>query len=137
MAQHPRRMKLTFLLNNERIHTLARKALAHMTAEERARAEVPILGATEGEIRLLARAAREGAEKCAAAFAGLETYCMFIGYPRSGHSLVGSLLDAHSQVVIAHEMNVLKFIDVAEFTAPELYWLILENSRLFAMCGRH
>jgi hypothetical protein len=35
------------------------------------------------------------------------TVCLFIGYPRSGHSLVGALLDAHPDVVIAHEVNVL------------------------------
>src|SRR3954451_4148621 len=43
-------------------------------------------------------------------FAQVETYCMFIGYPRSGHSLIGSLLDAHPDVVIAHEVNVLKLV---------------------------
>ncbi len=26
---------------------------------------------------------------------------MFIGYPRSGHSLVGSLLDAHPNIIVA------------------------------------
>jgi len=28
-------------------------------------------------------------------FDAVRTFCLFIGYPRSGHSLVGSLLDAH------------------------------------------
>lgn len=37
-------------------------------------------------------------------------FCLFIGYPRSGHSLIGSLLDAHPDVVIAHEVNVLKLV---------------------------
>ena len=39
-------------------------------------------------------------------------FCLFIGYPRSGHSLLGSLLDAHPDVAIAHGPNVLK--DVGE-----------------------
>ena len=30
-----------------------------------------------------------------ALFDDLKTYCMFLGYPRSGHSLIGALLDAH------------------------------------------
>src|SRR5689334_5466388 len=42
----------------------------------------------------------------------LRGFCLFIGYPRSGHSLLGSLLDAHPDVAIAHGPNVLK--DVAE-----------------------
>ena len=32
---------------------------------------------------------------------------MFIGYPRSSHSLVGSMLDAHPEIIIPHEYNVL------------------------------
>jgi len=40
----------------------------------------------------------------------LEGYCMFIGYSRSGHTLVGSLLDAHPEMVIAHELDALKYI---------------------------
>ncbi|PSP19753.1 MAG: sulfotransferase family protein [Cyanobacteria bacterium SW_5_48_44] len=38
-------------------------------------------------------------------FQNVDKYCMFIGYPRSGHSLVGSLLDAHPNIIIAHELN--------------------------------
>lgn len=128
--------KPTFLINPERFRTLAAKGLEHMTAEERARAEIPVLGATEDEIRALMAQARRGAQECAQTFAKLETYCLFIGYPRSGHSLVGSLLDAHENAVIAHELNALKFLDIAKFSAPELYWLILENSRIFAILGR-
>ena len=37
----------------------------------------------------------------------LETFVLFVGYARSGHSIVGSLLDAHPDIVIAHEYNVL------------------------------
>ncbi len=33
----------------------------------------------------------------------VETFCLFVGYTRSGHSLVGTLLDAHPEVMIAHE----------------------------------
>jgi len=36
----------------------------------------------------------------------LRAFCLFIGYPRSGHSLIGALLDAHPDVAIAHEINV-------------------------------
>ena len=32
---------------------------------------------------------------------------MFIGYPRSRHSLVGAILDAHPEIIIPHEYDVL------------------------------
>ncbi len=68
-------------------------------------------------------------------FGGVETYCMFIGYPRSGHSLLGSLLDAHPNVIIAHELDALKYIS-AGFGKRQLYQLLLDNSRGFARRGR-
>lgn len=119
-----------------RIQALVRRGLAHMSPEERAGAGIPVLGANEAEIRNLVDAARRGARQSARAFEPLRAFCLFIGYPRSGHSLIGSLLDAHENIVIAHELNALKFIDVADFGGPELYWLMLENSRLFAEFGR-
>ena len=33
---------------------------------------------------------------------------MFIGYPRSIHSLVGSILDAHPEIIIPHEYDVIE-----------------------------
>eukprot|EP01102_Stenamoeba_stenopodia_P012155 TRINITY_DN3802_c0_g1_i3.p1 TRINITY_DN3802_c0_g1~~TRINITY_DN3802_c0_g1_i3.p1 ORF type:complete len:335 (+),score=70.88 TRINITY_DN3802_c0_g1_i3:682-1686(+) len=41
-------------------------------------------------------------------FAHVKSFVMFIGYPRSGHTLVGSFLDAHPQIIIAHEYNILE-----------------------------
>ena len=38
----------------------------------------------------------------------VETFVMFIGYPRSSHSLVGAILDAHPEIIIPHEFNVLQ-----------------------------
>lgn len=68
-------------------------------------------------------------------FDGIGTYCMFIGYPRSGHSLIGSLLDAHPSAIIAHELDALKFIE-AGFNKNQLYQLLLDNSRRFARKSR-
>jgi hypothetical protein len=68
-------------------------------------------------------------------FDGVETYCTFIGYPRSGHSLIGSLLDAHPAAIIAHELDALKFVE-AGFRKYQLYQLLLDNSRRFARKGR-
>ena len=37
---------------------------------------------------------------------GIKEFVYFLGHPRSGHSIVASLLDAHPHIVIAHEDNV-------------------------------
>lgn len=69
------------------------------------------------------------------AFENVETFCMFVGYPRSGHSLVGSLLDAHPNAVIAHELNVLKCVEEG-FDKGRIFRLVLDNSRRIAKSGR-
>ena len=60
-------------------------------------------------------------------FTQVQTYCMFVGYPRSGHSLVGSLLDAHPDMVIAHELDDSGSSRTASDAAS--CTLILNNSR--------
>src|SRR4051794_14548092 len=68
-------------------------------------------------------------------FKQVEAYCLFIGYPRSGHSLTGSLLDAHPEVVVAHELDALGLIE-AGISRPSLYTAILELDREFTDGGR-
>lgn len=65
----------------------------------------------------------------------LETYCMFIGYPRSGHSLVGSLLDAHPNMIMAHELNALELFKKG-FSARKIYYLLWRSSQRHAQAGR-
>jgi hypothetical protein len=38
----------------------------------------------------------------------IRTFCLFVGYGRSGHSAVGAMLDAHPQAAIAHELHAVK-----------------------------
>ena len=40
--------------------------------------------------------------------AGVEKFVLFVGYARSGHSIIGSFLDAHPSIVIAHEFMIFK-----------------------------
>ena len=61
-------------------------------------------------------------------FDNVRTSCMFIGYPRSGHSLIGSLLDAHPHAIVAHELDALQFIH-AGYGRRQLYYLLLKNSQ--------
>lgn len=70
-----------------------------------------------------------------ARFADVAAYCMFIGYPRSGHSIIGALLDAHPHAVIAHEMGALQYVH-AKFDRQQLYHLLDQKARLDANNGR-
>jgi hypothetical protein len=69
------------------------------------------------------------------AFDDVETFCLFVGYPRSGHSVLGSILDAHPDAVIAHELDVLKLVRFGYRRGP-LFSLLLRNARRFGRAGR-
>src|SRR5687768_16605888 len=56
----------------------------------------------------------------------VERYCVFVGYPSSGHSLFGALLDAQREVMLSHELDALKYVR-AHFSRNELYALITER----------
>ncbi|HEY7333154.1 MAG TPA: sulfotransferase [Candidatus Limnocylindria bacterium] len=61
-------------------------------------------------------------------FEGVRTYCLFIGHARSGHSVIGALLDAHRQIVISDELDALRYLR-AGFTRGQLMYGSLEISR--------
>jgi|TARA_R110000737_G_scaffold306646_3_gene314372 hypothetical protein len=63
-------------------------------------------------------------------FRDLSTYCMFIGYPRSSHSLIGALLDAHPEMIIAHELNALDFLKKG-YSRKQIFHLLLRQSKAF------
>jgi hypothetical protein len=68
-------------------------------------------------------------------FSDLSTLCLFIGHPRSGHTLVGALLDAHPNAVIAQKLDVLGLV-LEGLSGPDLIRHILENSAQAAREGR-
>ena len=37
---------------------------------------------------------------------GVKTYVFFLGHERSGHNIVGSLMDSHPHMVVAHEFSL-------------------------------
>lgn len=39
---------------------------------------------------------------------GVEKFVLFIGHRHSGHSIIGSMMDAHPNMIISHEFQVLK-----------------------------
>ena len=39
---------------------------------------------------------------------GVEKFVFFVGYPRSGHSIIGSMMDAHPDMIVANEYMLFK-----------------------------
>jgi Sulfotransferase family len=68
-------------------------------------------------------------------FADVERYCFFLGYGRSGHTLLGELLNAHREVVVSNELDTLKYV-TQRFTRAQVFGLILERDRAFGAAGR-
>lgn len=68
-------------------------------------------------------------------FAEVERYCSFVGCARSGSTLVGSLLDAHPEVVISQELDALRLVQ-ARMPRRLLFGLILSKDASFTAKGR-
>ena len=69
-----------------------------------------------------------------AAFEGVRAFVLFAGYPRSGHSLVGAMLNAHRHTVISHELNVSKLF-LAGCDRNVVYSRILARAGWFNLKG--
>ncbi len=85
-------------------------------------------------LRLYAQSAVRGVTG-RARFRDVRAFLLFIGYPRSGHSVVGSLLDAHPDAVVAHELDALGFMERG-FVRAQLFDLIVANAQEFTQRGR-
>ena len=82
----------------------------------------------------LARATVEGVRN-RRAFRDVEHFVFFIGYPHSGSTLVGSLLNSHPEIVISHEASILRYVKPG-ITRQQLFALVLEGEKRFAAVGR-
>ena len=71
-------------------------------------------------------------------FESVEAYCMFIGHGRTGHSLVGSLLNGHPEMVVAHELDALRLLDRARVPVSrnQLFSALLQRDAEFTRLGR-
>ena len=66
---------------------------------------------------------------------GVRTFCVFLGHARSGHSIVGALLDAHRQIVISDELDALRYVDIG-FSARQVLYLSMVVARRQALNER-
>lgn len=73
--------------------------------------------------------------KYGAELRGLRHFGLFIGYPRSGHTLVAALLDAHPRMVFANGLDAAQYL-ARDFSVPQVAALSIWNSLRFTRHGR-
>jgi hypothetical protein len=64
-------------------------------------------------------------------FSHVRTFCLFVGYGRSGHTLIAALLNAHPEIVIGIEWDPLNKVRLGYKFKNQLFSGILENSKHF------
>ena len=84
--------------------------------------------------RLRLRAAFEALHR-RGALSRARTLVQFAGFPRSGHSLIGSILDAHPDAVVAHELDAMGLF-LKGIPARRLPALMAWNAAAFSRHGR-
>ncbi|MDI9547487.1 MAG: sulfotransferase [Chloroflexota bacterium] len=70
-----------------------------------------------------------------ARFKDVKICCVFIGHTKSGSSLLGSMLDAHRNAIIADGSDMLQYVP-AGFSKEQLFHLLVKCSRREALKGR-
>jgi len=68
-------------------------------------------------------------------FRDVRTFFMMIGHTKSGGTMVGAMLDAHPNVVVADEIGSARFVEEG-FGRDQIFQLLLKSSRREAMKGR-
>jgi len=63
---------------------------------------------------------------------GINTFLFFLGFPRSGHSIIGALLDAHPNCIISHELNAFSLMSKG-FSFYNICSLIILKSKMYSM----
>jgi len=62
-------------------------------------------------------------------FESVEKFCLFIGPPRSGTSLVGSTLDAHPNIIISNELRLFLLFESLKPSQEMLFDIIKKISK--------
>ena len=64
-------------------------------------------------------------------FRNIREFCLFIGYGRSGHTLVASMLNAHPEIVLGIEWGVFTYLKLG-YRKNQIFYSIIENSKRFS-----
>ena len=63
---------------------------------------------------------------------GVKKFVFFIGHCRSGHSIVGSILDGHPHIVISHESKIFRRLAKAEYDKSYIFNTIWTSAYMSA-----
>ena len=63
-------------------------------------------------------------------YRSVRSFCLFVGYPRSGHSLIGALLNAHPNCMIAMEWGMFFYLRFG-FKRWQILYSLVRNARQF------
>jgi hypothetical protein len=69
-------------------------------------------------------------------FADVERVFFLVGYPRSGSTLIGSMLNAHPQMLIAHESDLFRYVRRG-VSRNQLFAILLLRDQEFSEVDRH
>ena len=69
-------------------------------------------------------------------FDSVHTFVLFVGIGRSGTTLLGALLDAHPNAIVANQQCALKYLHPFPFARDRIFRLLLQNSMRAARDGR-
>ncbi|KAJ7372498.1 hypothetical protein OS493_019007 [Desmophyllum pertusum] len=76
-------------------------------------------------------------ERLHTAYDDIDTVLLFIGYPRSRHTLVSALLDAHPNIMLSNELNLISFYKKSpELSKNQFFDKITSLSYFLATRGR-
>ncbi len=67
-------------------------------------------------------------------FDQIQAFCMFIGYPRSGHTIIGALLDAHPDIVLSTGAKVAHLVE-SGYLPTQIYSILIDRSQYLAASG--
>jgi hypothetical protein len=107
----------TSIRNSRPMAVIPRKKLQRQWERVQRRARLTARSRTYGEL-----------------FDRIERYCQFVGFPRSGHTLVGALLNAHPDLLIAHESKAMRRVSEG-MSRDQLYLSLIDTDRRFAEQG--
>jgi hypothetical protein len=68
-------------------------------------------------------------------FEKVHTFCFFVGHNKSGTSMLGGLLDAHRNVILSDEVDVLQYIE-AGLGREQIFHLLRKGAEAEARKGR-
>lgn len=76
-------------------------------------------------------------EKDKEEYRSVDTLLLFVGYSRSRHTLLASLLDGHPHMVVANENNLFtRLTHGAEFNRNEMFDMLMKDSKSFLKGGK-